>query len=244
MGTDHRCPCRTLGLARSPITVEVAEAALRDGCGRLSADHRIVGKVRISAHRAVHWEDWRRIEAQMLARLASGERVESVLESEPFPPLTIGSWLQIGTDLADGERPMRWARAIQWVGEAIVALQGGAQHRTRPTVRPRPWVDAFDRAARRTPHPEDPEAMLGDWIADAIWSLEWTARGSFALARADFATRVAIARWLAARFEAEGARGDRAMAEAIAITEITSLSETWTEILARVRAPNEPARSP
>jgi hypothetical protein len=86
--------------------------------------------------------------------------------------------------------------------------------------------------------------MLADWIADAIWSLEWTGRGDFALARADLATRLAIARWIAAHLESrEGARADRATAEAIAVAEIVGLSDAWSAILDRVGVTQYPGET-
>ena len=228
VGTDHRCPCRSMG-ARPALRVEDAEAALRGPAGRLSVDLRVEGSVRLAPRRAISWSSWRAHEAELLERLAEGERVEQVLDAAPFPELRGLSWLQVGLDLADDHTEMRWARAHQWAGDAILALQG----HPLPGVRARPWRDAFDRAEARTPELQSQEAMLADWIADAVWALEWTTRGSFALARRDLATRLAMARWIAARLAAEGAREDRAVAEAIAVVEMAGLSETWTGVLGR-----------
>lgn len=228
VGTDHRCPCRTMG-ARALLRGEDAEPSLRDSAGRLASDHRIDGVVPLAPGRALSWPEWRAHEASLLTRLASGELPERVLDARPFPPLGGGeSWLGIGLQLAADERPMRWARANQWAGDAIAALHG------RPPIllRPRPWSDAFDRAEARTPTPEPTEPMLADWIADIIWTLEWTLHGDFERACTELATRLAVARWIAARLESEGARPDRAFAEAIAIAEIVGLSETWVALFA------------
>jgi hypothetical protein len=84
--------------------------------------------------------------------------------------------------------------------------------------------------------PRDPEAMLADWVADAIWTLEWAFRGPFTLARAELSTRAAMARWIAARIGAEGARPDRSMAEALLVVELVGLSDPWTALWARVGA--------
>ncbi|UJR82410.1 YkgJ family cysteine cluster protein [Sandaracinus amylolyticus] len=229
IGTDHRCPCRTMG-ARPLLRESDAEPALLGSGGRLSVDLRAPESIPVSAGRSVPWATWRAREAALMTRLEQGERVESVLDAAPFPAVRDGSWPQIGFELADDDRPMRWARAHQWAGDAILALHGEAIRETRP----RPWSDAFGRAQRRTPEVLSPDAMLADWIADAIWTLEWATRGSFVLARAELATRVAMARWIAARLESEGTRLDRAMAEAIAVVEMVGLSETWTAVLSRV----------
>lgn len=223
IGTDHRCPCRTMG-ARPPLRAEDAEPALRDAAGRLSTDHRAPPSIALAPRRRVGWSRWRELEGELLARLASGERVEDVLDAPSFPELAEGSWLQIGVDLALDEKETRWARANQWAGDAIVALVSG---RAPSDLRPRPWADAFDRAEARTSHEQSQDDMLADWIADAIWTLEWTLRGDFALARADLATRVTLARWIAARLARTGLRPDRALAEAIAIAEILGLSDPW-----------------
>lgn len=229
IGTDHRCPCRSMG-ARPPLRVEDAEPALRGPRGRLSVDLRVEGSVRLAPRRSVSWARWRELEQELLARLEQGERVENVLDAPAFPALRELTWVRVGVELAEDAREMRWARAHQWAGDAILALHGRPPRRSRA----RPWRDAFDRAEARTPVAEDPERMLADWIADAVWTLEWTTRGSFASSRRELATRVAMARWMCARIVAEGAREDRAMAEAIAVVEMAGLSETWTEVLGRV----------
>jgi Fe-S-cluster containining protein len=232
IATDHRCPCRSMG-PRPPLRAEDAEAALRDASGRLAADVRIGARVPLDPGRALTWAAWRERESEMLARLDAGEPPERVLEASPFPALRAGSWRGVGADLADDEGVRRWERANQWAGDALLALHG-ASPRAR---RPRPWADAFDRAEARSPEPEDPEAMLADWIADALWSLEWTTRGDLALARADLATRVVIARWIGARLESEGVRADRARAEGISVAEIVALSDTWSELMAGAVSP-------
>lgn len=229
IATDHRCPCRTMG-ARPLLRPEDAEDALRDAAGRLSVDRRIDARIPIAKGRAIAWSTWKEREAELLDRLARGERPEIVLEAEPFPAVRDGSWPQIGFDLADDDRATRWTRASQWAGDAILALHG----ETARADRPRPWRDAFDRAERRTNAGTiDPEAMIADWIADSIWSIEWAFHGTWERARADLATRLAITRWIAARLEALGARRDRAAAEAIAIAEIVGLSDPWAAVLAR-----------
>jgi Fe-S-cluster containining protein len=229
IATDHRCPCRTMGM-RPLLRAEDAEPALRDVAGRISVDHRVELPIALGRGRAIDWPGWRALEAELLERLAGGEAVESVLDIEPFPDFADGSWLQIGVDLADDDRPMRWTCASQWAGDTIATLHGAPPS---ATARPRPWRDVFDRAEARSPE-SDPEAILADWIADSIWSLEWTGRGTFALARADLATRTAIVRAIAARLTAGGARRDRATAEAISVCEIVGLSDAWSSLLGRV----------
>lgn len=229
IGTDHRCPCRSMG-PRPALRAADVEDALRDGAGRLSVDRRVDAPIPIERGRTMAWAAWREVEGELLeALLERGVAPERVLDAAPFPPMTDATWEHIGHDLAEDDRPMRWARANQWAGDAILALHG-----ERIGDRPRPWSDAFDRAERRASEAGDPDAMIADWIADSIWSLEWCFRGTWALARADLATRLAMARWIAARLEAEGTRADRATAEGIAVAEIVGLSEPWEAVLARV----------
>ncbi len=231
IGTDHRCPCRTMG-ARPVLDAATVEPSLRDARGRLESDRHVDADVPMALGVHLDWVSYRAAEAVLLGRLQAGERVEAVLASPPMPPFEGGGWEDVGRDLAEDDRPMRWSRANQWAGDALLGLHG---HPVAPG-RPRPWSDAFDRAQARSPVPRDPEAMLADWVADAIWTLEWAFRGPFTLARAELSTRAAMARWIAARIEAEGARPDRSMAEALLVVELVGLSDPWADLWARVRA--------
>ena len=92
------------------------------------------------------------------------------------------------------------------------------------------WRDAFDRAEARSEE-QDPRAMLNDWLADELWAIKWTHNFTFAHTRADLATRAQIALDLAASREKEGARADRAMAEAITCTEVVGFRPEWQKAM-------------
>ena len=69
--------------------------------------------------------------------------------------------------------------------------------------------------------------MLGDWLADELWGVKWTYNFTFAHARADLVTRAQVARDIAAARVKEGARADRAMAEAITCAEVIGYRTEW-----------------
>jgi hypothetical protein len=77
--------------------------------------------------------------------------------------------------------------------------------------------------------------VFGDWLADEIWSLKWAEDYDFALARAELATRFAIADDICTRLRKVGARADRAAAEAVMILEVVGESDYWTEVKDRIR---------
>ena len=103
-----------------------------------------------------------------------------------------------------GERQAAVVRQQQAVDRAEQAVDRRELH-----DQPQPGQAALDALE------QDPALMLGDWLADELWALHWPYNFSFAHARADLVTRAVIARDIARSREAEGARPDRAMAEAI-----------------------------
>lgn len=224
VSTDHRCPCRTMG-NRPILTPEWAQDSLRDAKGELDLDRKLDAPIELAPGMPVSWQAWREHEDRLLAALAQ-QRPEEVLGGELFPTFDPAqpSWLQFAR-AGLNDQPMRWARAMEWSARALLSLLGVS---SRPPDPPRPWSDAFDRAEARSP-PGDPGAMLCDAIADAIWSLEWVDRGSFAAAQCELLSRVALIRRIHERLMAAEARPDRAMAEAIAIVEINALSDEWQD---------------
>lgn len=231
VGTDHRCPCRSLG-PRPALSPQSARASVVDARDRVIVDRRVDAEIPITDELSEPWRAWRSRESALLAELADGRDALEVLDAEPFPELEAAHWPGIGEILAEGVGTARWSRAHQWVGDAIVS-RDGVGFPSEP--RERPWRDAFDRAQARSASAGEPREVENDWVADVIWSLEWSERGSFSRARSELATRIAIARLIAARLEALGARADRAMAEAIAIVEVTGLSEIWDLVVSRIR---------
>jgi hypothetical protein len=226
IGTDHRCPCRSMG-DRAPLDTSSIEPSLRDSAGRLVADHRVEDEVPLAEGRFCSWRQWQEHESRLLERLHEGEAPEHVLDARPFPALRDRQWLDVAFELGASSHMARWACANRWMASAIAALHGNPCEE----LPERPWASAFDSAEERVGL-QNPQVMLNDWIADAIWNLEWTERGDFARACAELTTRIAAARWIAERLEHDGHRTDRAMAEAISIVEIVGLSETWKSIVA------------
>lgn len=227
IGTDHRCPCRTMGV-RPQITAQDAESSLLDAAGRLSIDRRVEGTIPIEPRVRVGWARWRTLEAELLGALGSG-RVEDALACDPFPALDAMSWPQVAHDIADEVPDTRWGWALRWFAAHLGAASTGAPG----DVLPRPWRVSFDRAEARTTAAEDPEAMLRDYVADAIWSMEWALRGTLLHARLELRTSVAVARSVAHTLRGRGVRDDRAMAEAILIAEVGAVSEAWTSVVKR-----------
>jgi hypothetical protein len=73
--------------------------------------------------------------------------------------------------------------------------------------------------------------MIGDWLADEIWGLEWTARGSLLHARLDLASRLAVVQQIARRLTASGIRRDRAAAEAILVGELAGAAPLFQTVV-------------
>lgn len=236
VGTDHRCPCRTLG-ERPALTAERAEGPLLTRSGRLMVDRRMSATVSIGALRGapgmgtgksrVGWKRYRAIEDALFAAI---ERDLDAALGPPFPELEDMSWPQVAGDLALDMPATKWGWACRTFAVFVGELSGGPKGQARA----RPWTTVFDRAEARSA-PQDPEAMLKDFVLDAIWSLEWAWRGSLARAQVDLATRVAVIRAMARHFTSHGARADRAMAEALAIAEIAGVSDAWSTVVQRMQ---------
>ena len=79
--------------------------------------------------------------------------------------------------------------------------------------------------------------MMADWLADEIWSLQWTQFGSFARGRRDLATRLAMVRAIAGAMAAQGVRADRATAEALLVIDVITHSEHWYPVAQALEEP-------
>jgi hypothetical protein len=230
--TEHRCPCRTLG-ARPLIELGEAASALTAGRGRVDADARIGPRVRLAARRSVSWGTYRSEEDALLARLAQGEKPESVLDASPLPALRGSDWPHVAHELSTYDEDTACSAALRFAGALLATLAGA---RARP-VGPRPWARWFDRAEARANDPGDAEAMLRDYVEDQLWRMDWCAYGAtFAQGRADIATRVALARAAARRLRSEGLRDDRAMAEALFVVELATSTSVWQDVLLAIDA--------
>jgi len=230
--THHRCPCRTLG-ARPALTPESAEPTVSDKRGRPKADRR-VRKVRLHRKRKkVSFREWRALESGMLESLDAGTSPEKVLDADPFPELKKHTWEEVADELETAIDGTAFGFATAWFAQIVRFLQDDT-HRVR--VPPRPWAIAFDRAMQREDDERTEDEVFADWVADEIWSLQWTDDRAFDVFRADLVTRVTIGREIASRLRADhGLRSDRAAAEAVMVVELVGDSEFWTEVVQRIR---------
>ncbi len=233
--TEHRCPCRTMG--DRPLLDEASVLpALLDARGKLKADRR-VKKIALTKKTKVGFEEWRTLEADLLGRLAEGEAPALVLGCDPFPELRTTTWLEESERIfIEGVTDTSgFSFAAQWFVLAMRAClePDGVLERTPA----RPWAAAFDRAEQRPGSNRARREVFSDWIADVIWSLTWTDDRTFDVARAELATRLAVAERIAATLEADHAVGSgRAAAEAITVVELMGESELWTEVVSLIRS--------
>lgn len=222
--TEHCCPCRTMG-ERAPLTVDSAVAHV----GAVRVDRRVSDPLPLARGVSASMAEWMESERSLFERLGSGDDPLDVLEAEPLAPPD--RWRTLGTSLVADDKISRFSAAMRRFGRDLLALLGEDVTNVDHELG---WADAFDRAESRSTQPEDPEAMLRDWVADAIWSLEWVFVGTFAQARAELATRVTVARRIAGDLEREGTRPDRAMAEAITVVELTGCSSAYQALVGQL----------
>jgi hypothetical protein len=110
-------------------------------------------------------------------------------------------------------------------------------------ARPRPWAASFDKAIARSIRQEDPEQLINDWLADELWMMRWLDWScTFDVARAELATRLAVARHLVELLVGRGLRGDQAAAEAVMIIELNTCSAQWTDTVDAIA--NDPSPAP
>ena len=227
--TEHRCPCRTMGERPLLEEARVAEE-LQERDGSLRPNHRVGEEVPFRRGETIRFEDYLAIEAPMLkALLEEDASPEAVLDRPPFPELIEGTWGGLAAGMRAVKTQSRFDAALELLANAIDARDGGPM-----ILVARPWAESFARTEARVPEAEDPEAMLRDWVADAIWCLYWTAFGSFEQLRSELATRVWIARRLARAFVESGTRSDIAMGEALTVVDLVGTSEWWEGITHRL----------
>jgi hypothetical protein len=223
--TEHRCPCRTLG-ERPPLDVVEAEASLKDKRGRLEVDEVAPARVPLTRSQRVPFARYAAVEADMLARLLRGERAERVLNATALPRLRKRSWPAFAAELLAVDDQTRGGVAMSWFGDALLALSSGH----KPPRRERPWHAAFERGAQRAQQPDARERIFNDWVADELWMMRWLAWDcAFDAARAELATRLRAARWIAARLERQRVRADQAAAEAVMMAELCACCEVWAD---------------
>ena len=231
--TPHRCPCRTLG-PRPLITVESVAAEIVIAGVALDPDYEVSGDLRVSRNQRVSFAAWQNIEASRLAQLAAAPDPATALQDAPWPELNSMTWQQLGERWSHANDVSSFEVAKSHMGHAIAAAHNGG---SIPKIM-RPWARFFDAAEQRVMNAHQlPQQMFGDWLADEIWSLQWTLFGSFARGQSDLATRLNIAQRLADAFEAQGLPCERAVAEALLVVDVVTHSELWFDV---VRAMKEP----
>jgi len=213
--TEHRCPCRTMG-ARAPLTPEVLAEHLPG-----TPERTLTSTLGRDATTEMSIDAYEALEAPPLVALETTDPVLALGE----PPLPRTAAKTLGFRYVREAGGSRFAVAIRRFGRALLEEVGLEVDGPPPEL---PWTPAFDRAEARS-EPGDPEAMLRDWAADYLWSLEHAFLGTFEDTRVDLALRVRLARRLAAELEGEGRRPDRAMAEAIAIVELAGVEDDYRE---------------
>jgi hypothetical protein len=219
---------------RPALSAAEARAALADSRGCVRAGRRAPSRPPLTDRTSVSFATWERMEASLLDRLASGEPSWDVLGAPRYLPLLRGvPWAGVAGALEfPAGAVSRGAAAMAHFGDGIRMALGEA-----PVPRARPWAVSFDRAEARSPRPEVPARILGDFLADRVWDMSWVQQGSFARARTSLGALATIAVALAGRLEAIGLRPDRAMAEAVFVVDLASTHPIWAEVASRLVLP-------
>lgn len=224
--TEHRCPCRSMG-ERPPITPDNALPSLLDGAGRLSPNGKVGPRIPLGAGRHVGFARFLEIERLLLPMLMSPQ-VDPLraLDAKPFGKLAGERWSSIAKEMREEQDGTQYGEAMVWFANAIDARDGG----TSLELSARPWRAAFDRAEARSKKRGD-EAVLRDWLADLLWSMDWVfSTGSFHAGRRELATVYTIARAITDRLMRARVRSDRAAAEAIMVVELARQSGAWERV--------------
>jgi hypothetical protein len=224
--TQHRCTCRTLG-PLPLISADVARPCVSDSEGELKPEHAVLDEVAWSPTLSLSFAEYAEREAGLIEALLEGKNLMTVLGAHPFPKLVAMSWSDVAEELLSFGGASRASVAARSFGDAIAFLVD----RRAPTERERPWADSFERAGKRIVDPVSPNAVFGDWLADEIWSMRWTRFGSLARARAELATRLAIARRIAGWLDISSPLQDNiAAAEAVMIVDVIGTTDTWEKV--------------
>lgn len=232
MVTEHRCPCRTMG-PRPLLTVAEAEASLVDSAGRLQGDARAPERMPLTAGRQVPFSLYAAEESRLIDRLLRGEPPPRVLDAIAFPVVTGAKWTDIAHIFRSRIDSTACSYALASFGDVLLRRSGAE---LRSGVRASPaltaWQASFDRAEARSPAGAldgSADAIFADWLADALFGLDWPDRATFASVRCDLATRYSVACSLAAALGREGKRADRAAAEAVTIVELAGAAPLWRQ---------------
>jgi hypothetical protein len=213
VSTAHRCPCRTMG-ARPPLDRATVDEAFGPAP---TADRAAPATIR---HAGGTWP------FAVYAAEVEPTRLEALLDpGRPVAGAAVAPrYLADVRGLADEASMTRYGHGLRAFAVGLEAVLAGEP----AAVRWPPWAEAFDRAEARSPDEGAPEAMLRDYLADVLWGLEWAADTTLEALEATLRLAAEVARTLAAAHPSP--RPDRAMAEAIAVVELATLSDEWREL--------------
>jgi hypothetical protein len=224
--TEHRCPCRTLGV-RPLITAESALPSLLNAGGRLVPNGRVGSRVRVESGKHIGFARFRELEQPLLDGLLAGAAPLELLGVKPLGRLDGLSFRTVAEEMRRERDGTAYGEAMVWFGNALRALLGG-----KPLdLAPRPWSESFDKAEARSPEVDKAQRVLNDWLGDLLWSLDWVfSVGSFEGGKRELASLYVVADAIARRLVRAGVRKDRAAAEAVMIAEIGRQSEAWERV--------------
>jgi hypothetical protein len=225
--TEHRCPCRTLG-TRPLLSAESALPSLVNAAGRLVTNGRVGPRMRMATGKNLGFARFRAIEQPLIDALVAGEDPLKVLGVKPLGRLEGVSFRSVADDMQKERDGTAYGEAMVWFGSAIRSLLVGGKPLA---LGARPWAESFDKAEARSPDPAKAQAVLNDWLADLLWSLDWVfAVGSFEGAKRELASLYVVADAIARRLVRASVRKDRAAAEAVMIVEVGRQSEAWERV--------------
>jgi hypothetical protein len=231
--TAHRCPCRTLG-DRPPLDMADAERSLSDALGRMKPYGHVPERLPLTARASLHFTAYATREGELVPQLLAGAAPHALLGAPGLatgmPRLRGDSWGDVGRALRGFDATgTSLDHAAAWFGHALLSRLG--EDDAPP---PRPWARFFAAAEARAPRVQSAASVLGDWLADALWSLGWLRRGALDRGLVDLALRWEVALAMTGLLEASGARPDRAAAEAVLVAEVAGETSVWGGAVTRV----------
>lgn len=229
--TAHRCPCRTLG-RRPPLSAQEAWASLSDANGRVTPARRISNRVPIFAHTTVSFRTYVEREAPMIDRLVKGDAPGDALGyAFALSAEDVRTWRAVARGFEQlAAVPSRQGQALGWFSIGMLGVLG----EVRPATYARPWSDPYDRAEAGS-KPLPAEQVLGDFLADQIWSFAWLDHGALDRARARLTALARVGTVIAERLIEMGVRTDRAAAEAVLALELAEGTQGWAHAVRDLR---------
>ena len=135
-------------------------------------------------------------------------------------------WKSIAKEAREERDGTAYGEAMVWFGNAILSLVDDQ----RLPLSARPWEAPYDRAEARG-GAQTHTAVLNDWVADLLWSMDWVfSTPSFHSGRRELVTLHAIAYAITRRLMRAKVRPDRAAAEAITVVELSRQSGAWERV--------------